>query len=343
MVDFHYPLFFLGYAVMALIAIYLRLNRQKRKEELGWWGGQSIRKRLFSRLSNRRSVMKKRLMIGGMVFLIFACTGPRIGTKLTEVERKGVDVITALDISQSMNAEDVRPNRLEKSKYEISRLIDRLKGDRIGIILFAGTSHLYFPHSTDYDAARLFLDAVSTDMISVQGTAIGDVVNMAESTLTKDDRKHQVLILISDGEDHEGKSLEAVESAVKSGFVIHTIGVGTPAGSLIPIFDNKGNRVDYKKDAKGKLVTTILNEGMLQELAVAGRGIYTRLDNQSKGIDRILSEIDSMDKKVLTTHEYSEFEDRFQIFTFFAFLFFVVEVFIPSRKKEEKVWKGRFV
>ena len=343
MIDFRYPLAFFFYGFLFLFTLYRWTTKKQRKREVELWGNKNIREHLFSRISFQTNRWKSRLSWWGLALLIFASTGPQIGTKLTEVQRKGVDILVALDISSSMKAEDVKPSRLEKAKFEISRLISRLEGDRIGLIVFAGTSHLYLPLTSDYDAAKLFVDAVDVDMIQVQGTAISDAVKTAISSFPDEETKHKVLIVVTDGEDHEGSVLKLVEDAAKTGIVTHSIGVGTTIGSLIPVNDDLGNRIDYKKNRTGKLVTTTLKYSLLQELATTGNGLFIRFDNQSGGFDNLFTMIQGMEKRTLQTHEYSLFEDRYQIFALIALLFLMGNIFISNRRKGYKAWHGRFV
>ena len=279
----------------------------------------------------------------GVIFLIFAASGPQIGTTFQEVERKGVDILVALDVSKSMLAEDVKPTRLEKAKFEISRLIYQLKGDRIGLVVFAGTSHLYLPLTGDYEAARLFVNAVDTEMVRSQGTALSDALMTGLDAFPKEDQKHRTLIVMSDGEDHEGEAVESAKRLAEAGVVVHSVGVGTNAGALIPIYDTQGRRADYKKDRRGKLVTSTLNDAMLREIAAAGSGVSVRFDGRSGSMDDLLGVIETMEKRTLKTHEYSQFEDRYELFLACAFLFFVANLLTPTRRKREEAWRGRFV
>ena len=343
MIDFRYPLFFFLYGILFLFSLNRWMSRRRRASELALWGEKKVRERLFARFNSKTNRWKRHIRWWGFALLIFAATGPQIGTQLTEVQRKGVDILVALDISSSMMAEDVKPNRLEKAKFEIFRLISGLKGDRIGLIVFAGTSHLYLPFTSDYDAAQLFVEAVDTDMIQIQGTALGEAVKTAISSFPEGDKKHKVLVVITDGEDHEGHALEIAEDAARTGIVIHSVGVGTSIGSLIPLLDEKGNRVDYKKDRKGKLVTTTLNASILREFATVGHGVFIQFDNRSGTMDELLNIIQSMEKRTLKTHEYSQFEDRYQVFTAFALILFLGEVFISNRRQDYGDWHGRFV
>lgn len=342
-VDFRYPLAFLVYFLLGALLLIKWSTRGIRRREAEEWGDKKVRDRLFSRINPGADRWKQRLRWWALAALIFALSGPQIGTKLTEVKRRGVDIVVALDISSSMTAEDVKPSRLEKAKFEISRLIRRLKGDRIGIVVFAGGSHLYLPLTGDYDAAELFVDAVDSDLIQTQGTALADALEMAMTSFTEEGEKYRVLVLVTDGEDHEGRAMEMAAAAADGGITIHTVGVGTVAGSLVPIFSEKGDRLGYKKDRKGKLVTSILNEPMLNELAMLGGGVFVRFDNRGGSMEDILKMIHAMEKRTLKTHEYSQFEDRYQIFLACALALFTLEIFIPSRIKKTPEWRGRLV
>jgi Ca-activated chloride channel family protein len=261
---------------------------------------------------------------------------------LAPLERKGVDLVFAIDVSTSMNAEDVKPNRLEKSKFEISQMIRQLKGDRVALIVFAGSSHLYLPLTTDYEAARLFLDEIDTNMIPTQGTALSAALQTGLSAYTEDDSKYKVLVLVTDGEDHEGQSIDLAREASKRGMIVHTVGVGTESGSLIPVNDAQGIR-DYKRDGDGKLITSILDESILRDIADAGNGTYVRFDNKPANFRAIINAIDSMEKRTLKSNVYSEYEDRYQSFAILSVSLMLAGILMPTRNKKQEEWRGRFV
>jgi len=292
-----------------------------------------LKDKLFSRLDANFLQWKNRLTIIGLIFLIFSAAGPQIGTRVSPIERKGVDLVFAVDVSESMNAQDIKPSRLDKAKFEISQIISQLKGDRVGIIVFAGSSHLYLPLTSDYEATQLFLDAIDTKMIPNQGTDFSTALRTAMSVFNKENDKYKVMVLVTDGEDHEGAAIEMADTALKSGIVTHSVGVGTEKGSLIPIYnDSSDNR--YKRDKKGILITSKLNENMLIELANAGGGIYSRFNNRDSKYKEILSAIDNMEKRSIATHIYSEYEDRYQSFATISLLFLTAGLIMPTRKKK---------
>jgi len=271
-----------------------------------------------------------------------ASVGPQIGMKLTELTRKGIDIFILVDTSTSMNAVDVKPSRMEKAKYELGRLLNNLEGDRVGLIAFAGSSHLHCPLTEDYSASRLFLNMMDTDLITTQGTDLAAAIQLALDHVEEDDEKFKVFVLVSDGEDHQGEVITLAEQARDLGIIIHTLGVGTPAGGPIPIYDDKGNRIEFKKNRSGQVVTSTLNESTLDEIARITGGIYIRVENRVNAIIPLLKEIDQMEKRELKSHVFSQYEDRYQVFLIIGLLLFLAEFVIPTRTNNEMVWEGRF-
>ncbi|MFH1853525.1 MAG: VWA domain-containing protein [Candidatus Neomarinimicrobiota bacterium] len=322
---------------------------------LGWWLYQRRRAgflpetnpalvvNLFGRLDRRKLAWKRGSGVFGLVLLLFAASGPQIGTRLKPVERKGIDLVFALDVSVSMDAKDVKPSRLEKAKFEISQMIRQLAGDRVGLIVFAGSSNLYLPLTSDYETALLFLDAVDTKMIPTQGTDLSTALTTALSTFPEENDKYRVLVLVTDGEDHQGAAIKVAEDATKAGIIIHTVGVGTPSGALIPVAGQDGATADYKRDNQGRLITSMLNEQILRDIARAGGGVNIRFDNRYANYRELLAAINSMEKRTIKTHEYSQFEDRYQSFALFAVIFLIVGFMLPTRRRQETIWRGRIV
>ena len=300
-----YPLVFIFLIVLGII-LFLGKKRTSISSMLNIQSDH-LKDRLYGNIDINKINWKKRCRIAGLLFLIISASGIQVGTKVKPVERKGVDLIFTVDVSISMNAEDVKPSRLEKAKFEISQIIHQLKGDRVGIIVFAGASHLYLPLTADYEAAILFLDEIDTEMIPTQGTDISSALNTGLSTFSDKSEKYKVLILITDG-------------------------VGSVSGSLIPVIDKNTGNTSYKKDRNGKLITSVLNEGILQDIARAGNGIYVRFDNRAAHYKVITDSIKQMEKKTISTHEFSEYEDQYQIFGVIAFTFLLASFFIPTKK-----------
>jgi len=328
--DVRYPVVFIFLIVLGII-LFLGKKRNSITSMLNIQSDQ-LKDRLYRNIDFNKTNWKKRCRLAGLLFLIISASGIQIGKKVKPVERKGVDLIFAVDVSISMNAEDVKPSRLEKAKFEISQIIRQLKGDRVGIIVFAGASHLYLPLTSDYEAAILFLDEIDTEMIPTQGTAISSALNTGLSAFSDESEKFKVLILITDGEDHEGRAIAIAEKAAQTGIIIHTVGVGSVSGSLIPVLDKKTGDTSYKKDRRGKLITSTLNEGILQDIARAGNGIYVRFDNRAAHYKIITDSINQMEKKTISTHEFSEYEDQYQLFGVIALSMFLVAFFIPTKK-----------
>lgn len=290
-----------------------------------------INKIISSKVNYNLFFLKRKIILTGLLFLTLSASGPQVGTRIKPIERKGVDLVIALDTSTSMNSEDVTPSRLEKSKFELAQLIKNLKGDRVAIIVFAGASHLYLPLTTDYEAALLFLNEIDTEMIPTQGTSISAALNNAISAFQDDPEKFKVLLLISDGEDHEGEAVEIAKKASKVGLMINTVGVGSNSGSLVPIKNFNSNKKSYKRNNDGNLITSIPNVKILQEISKAGNGKSFWFSNNGDSYKIILNEIDNLEKKTISTHEYSEYEDRYQLFAFISFLMLLTGISMPTR------------
>ena len=340
MIDFRFP--FMLYVYIPLTILWFIWIWRGRKQKILSETDSRLRSRLFNQMDLNRLKWKQRFLLLSMVMLVFAASGPQIGTRLAPLDRKGVDLVFTIDVSTSMNAEDVKPSRLEKAKFEISQMIRQLKGDRVALIVFAGSSHMYLPLTTDYEAARLFLDKIDTQMIPTQGTVLSSALQTGLSAFTEDDSKYKVLVLVTDGEDHEGQAIDLAKQAASRGMIIHTVGVGTASGSLIPVIDKQGIR-DYKRDGSGKLITSVINEAILNDIANAGNGTYVKFDNKPANFRGIMTAIDSMEKRTLKSHIYSEYEDRYQSFAILSMGLMVVGMLIPTRSKGDDTWRGRFV
>jgi len=310
------------------------------------WAGISKRKKvekfgdsaLMEKLSSSKSLVKGRirkvLIVVVLSFLIIALARPQIGSRLTMTKRYGVDIMIAIDTSSSMLAQDIKPSRIEKAKLEISSLIDKLKGDRVGILTFAGDSFMQCPLTLDYSAAKMFLNIIEPGMMPKPGTAIGDAIKVATKGFTKKERKHKVIVLITDGEDHNTNPAEAASEAKKEGVMIYTIGIGTRKGEPIPIIDSSGKISGYKKDKSGEVVMTKLDEEMLQKIALITDGKYYHATAGEFELDKIYGEIDKMDKKELSSRLFTQYEDRFQYFLGVAFVLLCIEFIIGDRKKK---------
>ena len=340
MVDFSYPLVLLFYFLVLIATIYIFLKNQKRL--IFSSTNTKVRKNLFKRIDIKRIILKDRLVFLSLVLMIFAASGPKIGTRIAPIERTGIDLVFAIDVSSSMKAEDVKPSRIQKAKFEISQIINRLKGDRVAIIVFAGSSHLYLPLTTDYDAALLFLDKIDTNMIPTQGTSLSSALNTGINSFIDDEAKYKVLTLITDGEDHEGMAIDIAREANSKGMTIHTVSVGTVEGALIPEDLQTGVK-EFKRDKNGKLITTSINESILKEIAQAGGGKYIKFENKPSNYSDLISAIDSMEKRKIDVEIFSEYQDYYQIFTMLSLICLFLGTILGDKKIPSQNWKGRYV
>jgi len=343
MVRYSHPEMFYLFIPYIIFIVWYYLQGKKLHNGLNKLGVEKIRSFLLNRFNSSMVLIRSRLFVLSIFFILFASTGPQIGTTLTELNRKGVDIFILLDISKSMDAQDVKPSRLDKAKYELGRLINKLNGDRIGLIAFAGSAHLHCPLTIDYNTAKLFLNIMDTNLIQNQGTNLSEALELAIQHIKDDDEKYKLILVVSDGEDHVGEAFNFAEQAKNLGIIIHTIGVGTPSGAPIPIYDKEGNRVEFKKNKQNQIVTSTLNEYSLNEIADVADGIYLRIANQSNAINPILTEISKMEKKDIKSHIFSQYEDRYQVFLFISLILLIVEFLVPTKNRQKVNWQGKFV
>ncbi len=328
-----YPEFIYLFALLPVFVISYWIMKRWKKKALRRFGEMPMIRKLFPDVSISRPGMKFSLLMLAFAFMVAAVCGPLIGSKLEEVKRKGADIVIALDVSNSMKAEDIRPNRLERSKQAISRLIDKLQGDRIGLVVFAGDAYMQLPITTDYGAAKLFLSTVEPDIVPRQGTAIGAAIEMAASAFSDSSKKHSAIIIITDGENHEDDAVESAKKAAEQGMKIYTIGMGSPEGAPIPIYNN-GVRVGFRQDNNGQTVLTKLDATALQEIAEAGKGKFVRASNSDDGLDIILKEINALDKKEFQAKMFTDYENQFQYFLSAALFLFLLEFLLGEKKSK---------
>ena len=309
-----------------------------KKRALSKFSSPEMLKHLAPMLSTGKPVFKFVFFRLALFFLTIALVNPQIGSKMTEVKQEGIDLMIAIDVSNSMLSEDIKPNRLERARRGVAQLIDKLYGDRVGIIVFAGDAYVQLPITTDFSAARMFLNTITTDIVPVQGTSIGAAINRSMESFDFDNGAQKAIIVISDGEDHEAAALEAAKKAAEKGVIIHTIGMGTAQGGPIPIYNGR-NQTGYKKDKEGRTVITRLDEKMLQDLATAGNGQFVRASTAQMGINVLLEEIDSMNKTEFGTVSYAEYEDRFQVFLIIALVLLLIEQLVSERRSK---WREKF-
>jgi Ca-activated chloride channel family protein len=301
-----------------------------RRNALARFGEWAIVRQLLPEASTPKLILKFALAMVAAGFLVLTLAGPQTGSRIEKAHRKGIDLMIALDVSNSMLAEDIKPNRLERSKQSILRLIDQLDGDRIGIIVFAGKAYTQLPITTDYAAAKLFVSAISTDIIPTQGTAVGDAIARAIASYGET-KNNKAIIIITDGEDHQGSVLEQAEAAAKAGIAIYTIGMGLPDGAPIPVYNGKV-MTGFKKDGSGNIIVSRLDEALLQQIATVGKGIYVRASNSEAGLRPIMEEIGKIQESEIESRQFTDYESRFQYFLAFAILLLIMDLFIFEKK-----------
>lgn len=330
---FEHPDYLYGLIVIPLLIIIYILIRLRQDKTFKRFAEITMRDYLVPQHSIRRGVFKFIVFLLMIACVILGLANLQSGSKMEEVKREGIDLYIAMDVSNSMNAQDIVPSRLDRSKQAINKLIGDLRGDRLGVIVFADKAFVQLPITTDYAAAKMFLASVNTSSVASQGTAIGEAINLAVKSFPSDERS-KAIIIISDGEDHENEAaMDAAREAVKKGIKIYTIGMGLPDGAPIPEYNQYGRMVGYKKDKNGNTIVTRLDEEMLRRIADAGGGIYVRANNSNVGLEKIYDDISKMEKTEIDTQVFTDYEDQFQWFLGAAVFFLLVLVFMSSGKK----------
>ena len=326
----HPAYLFLFWLVPALIFFYLYAARKKDKL-IKIFCGETLYAELVPAASRRRQRLKAALMLGALSFMLVSLMQPRWGFQWEDIKRQGIDIMVAIDVSQSMLAEDIKPSRLERAKRKVYDLCRMLEGDRIGLIAFAGTSFVQCPLTLDYGAFQMFLDYLEPQLIPVPGTAIGQAISTAITSFSRTERTSKALIIITDGEDHEGNPLAAAQEAKKEGIRIFAIGVGQEGGAPIPMNDGSGG---FKKDERGELVLSRLDEATLQKIARETGGSYVRSVTGDLDLDKIYREDirGTIEKKELRATRKKRWEERFQWFLFAAIVLLGIEFFLRETK-----------
>lgn len=332
MFRFEHPVYLYAFALLPLLALLFLVYWQWRRKAMGRFAGKPLMAQLMPGASKYKHIVKVSLLLLALAFLAVGWANPQWGSKREKVKRKSVDVFIALDISNSMYAGDIAPNRLERAKKFAENLVERMKGERIGLILFAGSAYLQMPVTTDYAAAQLFIRSASPELAGTQGTAIGDAIDLARRAYDEENKAHKALVIITDGEDHDGEALTAAAQARDENIIQFTVGVGTAEGSLIPV--TVGGREDYKRDASGQPVRSRLNEEMLLELAQTGGGAYFPISRGDDVADALEEQINQLEKKELEVRAFTSFNSYFQYFLA-AGLFLLTVEFLLSYRKEK--------
>ncbi len=325
------PIYFYFFAIIPVIIVVFLLSFWWKKRTQKKFTDIALLKKLAPDTSNFKAVLKLVFLIIGVSFLVISLVNPKMGTKLKTVKREGVDVVFALDVSKSMLAEDIAPNRLEKAKQIISKIIDKLGSDRVGIIIYAGNSYPLLPITTDHAAAKMFLQNAGPDMVSSQGTAINEALNLAKTYYNNDEQTNRFLIIISDGEDHQEETKKVAENMSKEGVKVYTIGVGTEKGGPIPMKIN-GSLLGYKKDRKGQTVITQRKPDVLEAVANVASGRYIDGNKTEKPVSFIEELIANAQKNEFETKQFSDYKDQFQWFIGLGILFLLIDIFFLDKK-----------
>lgn len=298
-------------------------------------------KRLTEGISRPMQALKLALLLLTLALLAVSLARPQFGTKMELMRRRGLDVAVAVDVSLSMYAEDMKPNRLLKSKQELSRFLDNLGGDRVALIAFAGDAFLQCPLTSDYGAVRMFVDVLDPELIETPGTNITAALEAAMKAFDPKERKYRVIVLMTDGEDHSGQALKVAEEAARQGIKVYTVGIGSPSGVPIPVRDERGN-VSYKKDRQGNVVTSRLDEVLLQKIALTTGGQYYAARPGQFELQKVVQAIQNMEKREMESQMFNQFEERFQIPLGIALFLLIAEMLLSDRRKRRREWTGRF-
>lgn len=327
MFRFEDPIYLYALAVIPLLALLRWLMVRQQKKRLRRFGDPELVRYLMPDVSRIRPLVKFCLLLGALALLIVMLARPQMGTKISHEKRTGIETIICMDVSNSMLAEDVAPSRLDRSKMLVENLVDKFNNDKIGLIVFAGDAFVQLPITSDYVSAKMFLSSISPSMIATQGTDIAAAISMASHSFTQQEGVGKAIIVITDGEDHEGGALEAAKDAKDKGMNTYVLGVGSPNGAPIPTGDG-----DYLKDNSGQTVMTGLNEEMCRQLADAGGGAYIHVDNNSSAQDQLDNALDKLAKKEIASTIYSDFDEQFQAVGILVLLLLILEICILEIK-----------
>ncbi len=324
----HPELLYLLVIIPLLIIFYVVMTNRKKKA-IAKFGNSELLKSLMPLLSFKKGTWKFAILLFALLFVIIGVAGPQFGSRLSQVKKKGIELIIALDVSNSMMAQDIKPNRLERAKMAISRMVEKLTDDKIGLIVFAGEAYVQLPITTDYSSAKLFLANIRTDIVPVQGTAIGAAIDLAVRSFTPETETSKAVVVITDGENHQDDAVAAAKMAHEKGITVHTIGMGLEQGSPIP---EQGKPGEFMKDRNGNVIISKLDEETLKEIAKAGEGLYIRASNTDTGLGQLLDEVNRMEKSLMEERIYSDYAEKYQYFLIAGLFFLFVDFLILDRK-----------
>lgn len=327
MFRFENPAFLYLLIIIPVIIVIRLLEMRKRKLKLKKFGDLSLLKQLMPDVSSSRKSLKFWLMVAALALLIVMLARPQMGTKTSQEKRKGIEVIISLDISNSMRAEDVVPSRLDKSKMLVENMVDNFTNDKVGLVVFAGDAFIQLPITSDYVSAKMFLQNTDPSLIATQGTDLAGAIELSSKSFTQQDKVGRAILIITDGEDHEGGAIEAAEKARKNGIRVFVLGVGSTKGSPVP--DGNGG---YMKDNSGQEVISALNEEMCKQVAQAGGGAYIHVDNTSLAQRQLNDELTKLQKGDISSVVYSEYDEQFQAVGILVLILLIIEMLILERK-----------
>jgi Ca-activated chloride channel family protein len=332
MFRFANPYILYSLLVLPLIMILFYVTRAIKKKNISEFGDRSLMQLLMPDASYSRPFWKFYIYLAALAFIIIGLARPQSGSKLQQIKRKGIEIMIALDVSNSMSARDIQPSRLIRAKQVLAKLVDRLSDDKIGLIVFAGDAFTQIPITTDYVSVKMFLSTITTGIVPVQGTDIPKAIELASASFPTNNDLQKVIVIITDGENFEGTPEESARTANEKGILIYTLGMGTPEGAPIPIGTDNSN--DFKRDSLGNTIVSKLDEATLQKIAIAGGGEYIPVNNTQAGLDRLFEKVEKLNKKEYEAKIYAEYNEQFQYYFGFALFLLLLEFFIVEKKSK---------
>jgi Ca-activated chloride channel family protein len=341
MFQFAHPALLYALAAIPLLTILFVLSVLSRNRRIRMYGDPALVRLLMPEFSHRKPWVKFVLLMCSLSFLILAMAGPRYGTRVQNLRKKGSEIIIALDVSNSMLAGDIQPNRLERSKQAISRLVDRLGDDKIGLIVFAGEAYTQLPVTTDYVSAKMFLSTIQPDLVPVQGTAIGRALDLALKSFSPNAASGKAIIVITDGENHEDDPVASAARAAEQGVQVHAVGVGSPQGTPIPVPGTAGR--EFWKDASGNVVLSRLDEQVLRQMTEAGKGVYVRASAANMGLNTLFEEINRLKRSEYDVKVYTDYAEVYPWAIGVSLMFLLLELIISNRRNKFRLAQWNIV
>ncbi len=333
MFKFENSIYFYAFGIIPLLTLFFFSYLNQRQKKLKQLGEAHLVNKLSPYSNLPKRVTKYVILMLALSSLILAICNLQTGSKLMEVKREGAELMVCLDVSNSMLAQDLSPNRLTRAKYALEKMIDRLEGDQLGLVIFAGEAYVQLPITSDYNAAKMFLESIGPGMVPLQGTDLAAAINKAAESFNKDKGKNKAIILITDGENHETDAIDAATAAASAGIMINTIGIGSENGVPIPLIQNGINK-GYRKDKDGNTVITKLNSEVLKEISSKGNGVYVQATQADLGLESVLDKINELDKAQIDSKMYTDYEDQFQWFIGLSLFFLLIEFLISEKTSE---------